>query len=205
MADQRGPGKGDGAADTGRTVKFSTLPTRPDDSRTPSSHRPAFDRAVTHSDLLAHHQESNVNIPVTPGIGVETYDSGTSADSTASTGSNYFTSKPLQAAKEVVASPNAIDDNMADQPSDPMSGHDILRRMSKASRGRRQTLAEIKNAYPALSLSGNVISATFNMPHSLRYRKGNDWVSAPRGRLRHIVAAPDRTAIRANFSSLCRN
>lgn len=122
-----------------------------------------------------------MNIPVTPGIGVETYDSGTSADSNASAGSNYFTSKPLQAAKEVVASPNAIDDSMAaQQPSDPMSGHDILRRMSKASRGRRQTLAEIKNAFPALSLSGNVISATFNMPHSLRYRKGNDWVSAPR-------------------------
>ncbi|KAK7700957.1 hypothetical protein SLS64_010551 [Diaporthe eres] len=64
---------------------------------------------------------------------------------------------------------------MAAQPSDPMSGHDILRRMSKASRGRRQTLSEIKSAFPALSLSGNVISATFNMPHSLRYRKGNDW------------------------------
>lgn len=174
MADQRGPGKGDGAADTGRTVKFSTLPTRPDDSRTPSSHRPAVDRAVTHSDLLAHHQEANVNIPVTPGIDLETYDSGTSADSTESAGSNYFSSRPVLAPGAVV-SPNAIDDTMAAQPSDPMSGHDILRRMSKASRGRRQTLSEIKSAFPALSLSGNVISATFNMPHSLRYRKGNDW------------------------------
>lgn len=185
MADQRGPGKGDGAADTGRTVKFSTLPSRPDDSRTPSSHRPDFDRAVTHSDLLAHHQEDNLNIPVTPGIDVKTYDSGTSADSTESAGSNYFSSKPILGREEAVASPNAIDDSMAAQPSDPVSGHDILRRMSKASRGRRQTLSEIKSAYPALSLSGNVISATFNMPHSLRYRKGNDWVSAPRDQLRH--------------------
>ncbi|KAL1852908.1 hypothetical protein Daus18300_011990 [Diaporthe australafricana] len=176
MADHKGPGKGDGAPDTGRTVKFSTLPTRPDtDSRTPSSQRPAVDRAVTHSDLLAHHQEANFNIPVTPGIGVETYDSGTSADSAESAASNYFSSKPAGMPEEVILSPDAIDDNMAAQSSDPVSGHDILRRMSKASRGRRQTLSEIKSAFPALSLSGNVISATFNMPHSLRYRKGNDW------------------------------
>lgn len=190
MADQKGPGKGDGAADTGRTVKFSTLPARPDDSRTPGSQRPNFDRAITQSDLLAHHQDANTDIPVTPGIGVETYDSGTSADSTESAGSNYFSSKPLPpTTQEAVASPNAIDDTMAAEPT-PMTGHDILRRMSKASRGRRQTLSEIKSAYPALSLSGNVISATFNMPHSLRYRKGNDWVSAPKGQLRRSLAAP---------------
>lgn len=209
MADQKGPGKGDGAADTGRTVKFSTLPTRPvTDSRTPSSQRPDFDRAVTHSDLLAHHQEDNVNIPVTPGIGVETYDSGTSADSAESAGSNYFTSKPTRLLEEAVASPNAIDDTMAAPSADPMSGHDILRRMSKASRGRRQTLSEIKSAYPALSLSGNVISATFNMPHSLRYRKGNDWVSTPwaptGGHGLASQATSERCKTRANLLR-CRN
>ncbi|POS79497.1 glycosyltransferase family 20 [Diaporthe helianthi] len=174
MADQKGPGKGDGAADTGRTVKFSTLPSRTADSRTPGSQRPDFDRAITQSDLLAHHQESNTNIPVTPGIGLETYDSGTSADSAESAGSNYFSSKPVPGGQDAIVSPNAIDDTMAAEPT-PTTGNDILRRMSKASRGRRQTLSEIKSAYPALSLSGNVISATFNMPHSLRYRKGNDW------------------------------
>lgn len=210
MADHKGPGKGDGAPDTGRTVKFSTLPTRPDtDSRTPSSQRPVADRAVTHSDLLAHHQEANLNIPVTPGIGVETYDSGTSADSAESAASsNYFSSKPAGMPEEVIVSPDAIDDNMAAQPSDPVSGHDILRRMSKASRGRRQTLSEIKSAFPALSLSGNVISATFNMPHSLRYRKGNDWVSATRDWLQNRLVNSRYPHLegttRANTSP-CRN
>lgn len=41
---------------------------------------------------------------------------------------------------------------------------------------RRESLSEIRAANPDLALSGNIISATFNTPHSFKYRKGGDWV-----------------------------
>lgn len=41
---------------------------------------------------------------------------------------------------------------------------------------RRESLSEIRAANPDLALSGNIISATFNTPHSFVYRKGGDWV-----------------------------
>lgn len=41
---------------------------------------------------------------------------------------------------------------------------------------RRESLSEILAANPELSLSGSIISAAFNIPHALTYRKGGDWV-----------------------------
>ncbi len=41
---------------------------------------------------------------------------------------------------------------------------------------RRESLTEIREANPDLALSGNILSATFNIPHTLKYRKGGDWV-----------------------------
>lgn len=73
---------------------------------------------------------------------------------------------------------------MAQSPSDAAAGatsnHEILRRMSlNAGQQRRDSLADIdpRAANPSLNLSGGVISATFCIPHSLKYRKGADWVS----------------------------
>ncbi len=52
----------------------------------------------------------------------------------------------------------------------------FLRRMSLAAMvGRRESLSEIRDSNPDLALSGDIISATFNIPHSLKYRKGGDW------------------------------
>lgn len=48
--------------------------------------------------------------------------------------------------------------------------------MSLSLRGRRESLTEIKDAAPDLSLSGNVISATFVTPHHITYHKGGEWV-----------------------------
>ena len=42
---------------------------------------------------------------------------------------------------------------------------------------RRDSLTTIREANPELSLSGNIISATFNIPYALTYHKGGDWVS----------------------------
>jgi len=43
---------------------------------------------------------------------------------------------------------------------------------------RRQSLSEIRAANPELALSGNIISATFNIPHALTYKKDGDWVGS---------------------------
>lgn len=182
-----GPGQGDVPAETGLTVKFSTPPTNDSTNSTDSIEplptpqpRPSLnERSSTESSLPPHHRRSVTAIPVTPGIGARTYsqDSGRSSQASGS----YFHFRP---SKEGAASPDFVDDDhvmsspeqqgAADAAS--MSGHDILRRMSRSSRGRRESLSDIRAAHPSLPLSGNVISATFNMPHSLKYRKGADWV-----------------------------
>lgn len=200
MADQAGPRKGDTPAEAGSTttVKFSsTLPSRPRDSHSHeapsnllSQDRPEILQRASSAesdDLPPHFRSSVVNIPVTPGIGTATYFShessreGTKNTKQDAGSPSYFTTQTPH--DDVTASPNPLDDNMTAVTPDgadaaPISGHDILRRMSKSSRNRRESVDDIRSAYPSLALSGNVISATFNMPHSLKYRKGADWVSA---------------------------
>lgn len=194
-----GPGQGDVPAETGLTVKFSTpptkgstnstdsiepllLPTPPSQSQSQTQSRPSLnERTATESSLPPHHRLSVINIPVTPGIEARTYSQESGRSSQAS--GSYFHFQPP---KEVAASPDSLDDIIM-SPTSPegvadaasMSGHDILRRMSRSSRGRRESLSDLRAAHPSLPLSGNVISATFNMPHSLKYRKGADWVRSP--------------------------
>ncbi|PFH56445.1 hypothetical protein XA68_16490 [Ophiocordyceps unilateralis] len=45
---------------------------------------------------------------------------------------------------------------------------------------RRESLAELRADNPDLALSGNIISVTFDLPHTLTYRKGGDWELKPR-------------------------
>lgn len=185
-----GPGQGDVPAETGLTVKFSTPPTNDSTNSTDSIEplpttpqpRPSLnERTATESSLPPHYRQSVIDIPVTPGIEAETYfqESGRSSQASGS----YFHFQPPN---EVAASPDSVDGNIMSSTSPEaaadaasMSGHDILRRMSRSSRGRRESLSDVRAAYPSLPLSGNVISATFNMPHSLKYRKGADWVCSP--------------------------
>lgn len=196
MADQAGSGLDSSLGKGGGpTINFSEPPAKPSDSNKTDSpysrphhldlKRPTFDRSITESSLPAHERSSVVNIPVTPGIATRTYSyspESSREDSVEPTDSpDYFQARVPE---EVVASPNSLDDNMA--ANDPeavagasLSGHDILRRMSKSSHGRRESINDMRAAYPSLPLSGNVISATFNIPHSVKYRKGADWVSTP--------------------------
>lgn len=182
MTDQAGPGKGDGPADTGRSVRFSTQPMN---DSTDSHQRPEMsERFVTESFLPPHQQQAINTVPVTPGIALETYKDESSQDHQDSAGSpNYFSLNPARdSARDNATTPDFLDDNMAAQSpegdaANSMSGHDILRRMSasQSHRGRRETVGDVMAAFPSLPLSGNAISATFNMPHSLKYRKGADW------------------------------
>jgi trehalose 6-phosphate synthase/phosphatase len=128
--------------------------------------------------LLADRQESVhpglrpslVNVPVTPGIHLGEYASRpTTGDSV-----SYFSHNIAQ-----------LRNQMAQSPSDAAAGaktnDEILRRMSVPSPGlqRKDSVLDIdpRAANPSLGLSGGVISATFCIPHSLQYRKGQDWVS----------------------------
>jgi hypothetical protein len=112
---------------------------------------------------------SLTKVPVTPGIHLGEYD--TSRPGTSSSG--YFTHNPSK-----------LRETMAQSPSDAASGaksnHEILRRMSLSNAGRQrgESLSETdpRVANPSLGLTGSVISATFCIPHSLKFRKGADWV-----------------------------
>lgn len=79
-------------------------------------------------------------------------------------------------------------------------GKDILKRMTLAAMGRRESLSQIRASNPDLQLSGNIISATFNIPHSLKYRKGSDWV-----RLHTLLSLPWCAACCLRRLTLCAN
>jgi hypothetical protein len=114
---------------------------------------------------------SLVNVPVTPGIQLATYQDSESG----SGGSTSYFSGDVTALRNQGAP--------AQSPSEAAAGaqssHDILRRMSLSSIANREATKNIdpRVTHSSLSLSGSVISATFCIPHSLNHRKGADWVS----------------------------
>ena len=114
---------------------------------------------------------SLVNIPVTPGIHLGAYETSDSSAGGGRPTTSYF--HDISKLREA----------MAQSPTEAASGaksnHDILRRMSlTGSKQLREFLSEIdpRAANSALGLSGGMISATFCIPHSLQYRKGQGWV-----------------------------
>lgn len=119
-------------------------------------------------------QPSVTNVPVTPGIHTETYQHPDVGSAHSDTSQFYFSPEASKLSETMVEPPSPIE-----VPEE--SGIDILRRMSTSSHHRSGSIVETdpRTAYPSLSLSGSIISATFCIPHSLLYRKGSDWVSAP--------------------------
>lgn len=80
--------------------------------------------------------------------------------------------------RPIAAEPEAIAQSPSEAAAGAKSGVDILRRMSLTAMGRRESLSEIRAANPDLGVSGNIISATFNIPYSFKHHKGADWVSS---------------------------
>jgi len=116
---------------------------------------------------------SLTEVPVTPGIHLGEY------NTTEASTSGYFSQNP-GFVRERIAS-------MAQTPREAAegatSGHEVLRRLSLASaegqRKRGNSIAfdsDPRAAYPKLELTGTIISATFCIPNSLKFRKGADWV-----------------------------
>lgn len=115
---------------------------------------------------------------VTPGIHQHTYLD--SADNSRSGSPSYFSQSDRKVAfassdPSIAATPSITTHNLPQSPGS-ITGKDILKRMTLAAMGRRESLSRIREANPDLQLSGNIISATFNIPHSVKYRKGSDWV-----------------------------
>ncbi|ETS75603.1 hypothetical protein PFICI_12547 [Pestalotiopsis fici W106-1] len=138
-------------------------------------------QSVDEEDLPAHQRKSVTSIPVTPGIHLSTYHALSNNHSRAQSESpNYFSRNPEQADRRPRKIPEATDSEIrASSPTEAskgtMSGQEVLRRMSLSSRGRRESIGDIKAAVPDLALTGNIISATFTLPYSLKYRTGGDW------------------------------
>jgi trehalose 6-phosphate synthase/phosphatase len=146
-------------------------------------------------DLPAHHRKSVTKVPVTPGIQLSTYHSEASSDCSKPASPTYFTREPGKADRRPshrlfdaprVESPAEIGsptqnkpDIRATSPTEAirgaMSHHEVLRRMSLSFRGRRESITNIKSAVPDLGLSGNIISATFTLPYSVKYRGAGEW------------------------------
>lgn len=130
-------------------------------------------------DLPPHERDSVTRVPVTPGIQPSTY-IRSSADSTKPGSPSYFTRDPIKQ-NNVSNAPRTESPAEISSPASLVKGAtshlEILRRMSVPLRGRRESISEIRAVAPDLALSGNIISATFTTPHSMKYHKSGEWVS----------------------------
>ncbi|CZT10369.1 probable trehalose-6-phosphate phosphatase [Rhynchosporium agropyri] len=111
---------------------------------------------------------SLTSVPVTPGIHLGEYDH---SEPRGPDEPSYFVHDRYRLRETMAQSPSAA-------ASGAKSNDEILRRMSlNAGEERRESLADVdpRAANEALNLSGGIISATFCIPQSLKYRKGQDW------------------------------
>ncbi len=136
------------------------------------------------TEIAASPASDPTDVPVTPGITRETYESGPSEESDHAEdneGTGYFTQQDIKQALAASTAPEIEATTSQGPETEQVTGteesKDFLRRLSIAVMGgRRESISEFRKSSPELALSGNVISATFNIPHSLKYRKGADWV-----------------------------
>lgn len=139
------------------------------------------------SFLPAHLRASALQVPVTPGITAATYElepSETSPGGQDRSGQDYFSRKSVDHA--IAPSPPPNTTNREGQSFDNKvatgfhEGSEWIKRLSVAIMSGQESMDELRAISPDLALTGNIISATFNIPHSLKYRKGADWELNPR-------------------------
>lgn len=133
----------------------STRPPLPNALESPESGHPALQAGV-------------VDTPVTPGIGPGAYDATPAASPPSAT----------PAFAEELARRNIVESG-GEAAQGQESNQDILRRISLSGiANRRDSVKEMdpRAANPSLGLSGGVISATFCIPHALKFTKGSEWV-----------------------------
>jgi trehalose 6-phosphate synthase/phosphatase len=104
---------------------------------------------------------SITNVPVTPAAYTEP------AARQGKSSNSYF---PAQSGKDTTTSSNG-------DTAGAKSGDDVLGQLSASEPSEKNDLADTdpRAAHPGLNLSGRIISATFAVPYSLGYSRGNDW------------------------------
>lgn len=128
------------------------------------------------SPELAHERISNTKVPVTPDIHRETYKAPAPQASNEANENGYFTRDPQNKNHPAQPLDEAKASSLSDLIRGAMSGEEVLRRMSQAATGRRESISDIKSSAPDLALTGNIISATFTTPHTIKYHKNGEWV-----------------------------
>ncbi|KAK6841526.1 Trehalose-phosphatase [Apiospora arundinis] len=107
------------------------------------------------SELPAHERASNTDVPVTPGIHLTTYHDEDEDKEDRSTSPSYFTTNPANPTTQGSnvtnhqsgTSKGASDPSTTHTAEGVMSDQDVLRRMSLASKGRRQSITDIKETH----------------------------------------------------------
>jgi len=162
-------------------------PPQPQESQRPLTLRPAIPERGE-SSLPPHARQSVTEVPVTPGITPNAYqpaDNETTPSGADTSNRDYFSRKAID--RSIAESPTtvALEDGEnkfnAQIAAGATAGKDYLHRLTQHVMGsRRDSLSDIRARNPNLALSGNIISATFTIPHLLRYHKGSDWELKPR-------------------------
>ncbi|KAH0442446.1 glycosyltransferase family 20 [Colletotrichum camelliae] len=125
------------------------------------------------------HHNNNTNDTNTHAGDNNNNNNTSSSSHRSSSSSSKVAFAPSSSTPGPATTPSIASHNLPTSPG-TTTGKDILKRMTLAAMGRRESLSQIRASNPDLQLSGNIISATFNIPHSLKYRKGSDWELKPR-------------------------
>ncbi len=114
------------------------------------------------------------NNAITPGVsasGASAYDNRETPHWNAN---SYFAPKVTDTV--IAEEPAEIDDPVATAAKGAKTPAELLRRMSLLGHSRSQSFGfEPREQYPSLELSGNVISATFCIPHKVGFAANGEW------------------------------
>ena len=143
------------------------------------------------TNLPPHLDHSVTDVPVTPGIDREAYEpeNGERAHGAGGAGQlepSFFSRHSVDHAIAASPAPDITSHEgqsfQSKIETGAQEGSNFMRRLSAAvlhpppAAPLRESMSEIRAISPDLALTGNIISATFNLPHSLKYHKGADWV-----------------------------
>ncbi|KAI1326254.1 glycosyltransferase family 20 protein [Xylariaceae sp. FL0255] len=129
-------------------------------------------------DLPPHRRRSITRIPVTPGFYHLSHESEFQDESTSGEDRDYFTGDldsqdPFSYTNSVANPPEPA--SSTSFVGGAMSDKDVLRFLSTANGGRRQSITEIRSAAPDLKLSGNILSVTFTAPNTFKFDPSGEW------------------------------
>ncbi|OAA59863.1 trehalose-phosphate synthase subunit [Niveomyces insectorum RCEF 264] len=170
----------------------ASLPSPSEDHEGLSPSISIIDEQTDTPDLPPHLRKSITQVPVTPelrGTPVAFKNGHSHGQGSVQHCGGYFVSREEASSSLVgrsaqgtplppaVTPPGALKNN---HPGANLLKQTLRNKAAMSDSARRGSLSDIRQDHPDLALSGNIISATFNIPYSVDYRKGSDWVLKPR-------------------------